>query len=830
MKRIMRGDWASFHTLAMMFFIVIGLLPNRGFAAPALLPWAILAQSLKKKVDTKEPFAVTDVINVLNVVPIPSQAELAFKDLIIRNATYSDKADGFKKGLSVRGTAMFHGAEVSVEVIAVDLAQGVAGGSVAMIGIPKVQAAPTISTGVSIIIEVPRGWRLSEMFDQFKKLNELQMPSGQLIVSTFDYYNSRLKALVKEGLTFVAHVELAGPLKQLEKLIQNLGKGLAVTGSMQAYVQGFIPKNVDGAQFKVIMPAQFGIDFQKLYQAGVMKQPPKLIKQITTGDFIIDLTLPSLAMSAGAGIRFNLVTQDKPIELRAQVVLDPNKAQFEGKMAGVLDPAFVSWLALSNMRAVLGIDYALAPEMIAATGVPFNLIMFEGGFGLGSQSNRVIVDVAAAVSLSSTEPPALILSGGVSKIPLSDVMEFFGRVLSKRGIQPSINLLPDIKLENIKLSIIPVPIEIMKKRYEPGILLQGELDLKRLHGFSRLMVDTTQGRERFLLQAVLEDIKKPYFRFTGEGLPDVKDKFTGPILLMDISAKQQIVYVMGVVEIPLLDIKQGIKCSVTPQLLAGQFKTRLFGVLDAEVELSMPLNDPFDFKAHLQLSSKQDEAIRVQVLAELKRIRNERLAELKKMNDQATVFRQNFEKLKLEVKKSTDDSEVRRAFDSVILSPLSTYDECKLTSPSTWLTQCVRAAWNNVKNKAESLKVGIDLIQDKVKQKLDNKYRSTLQSIEDGVDKLHKELKKISIVTLDGIAYLVEHANAVEFDITADIDGNMLQKGKVPPFTARVTLNIQKQRLSFVISDLDLSGSDRMNKITDRIAQQILEQLRVDKN
>jgi hypothetical protein len=517
---------------------------------------------------------LVDIVgDFLTQIPIPDLATKLFnQQLAMRNMSIVKAPTGLnvRTGIGFTGTMFFNKFAVKATMYVVrDYNR-------------KLQYA--------LSVELPEHYKLSSMFPNFKKLDQLSLPRGKLVVSTFDYYDPEGFS-IKPGLNFNAFLELRGPLKLLNKLMDQSKKLKSVVARSEPIrFQGVIPRDIKKVSFRATIPIRLGVDFTKI--AKMPKSVTDIFKEITTDDLELVLTAPPLlSFTVESGIRLVLTKQPDPIRLSAFGMIEPVSFSLGMRMRNMLE---LKWIALGNAGIQLDFDEALLP-VAAVFGVPFTGIGLNGQIEVGRRGDkRVTFKVSGGVRVVSTGIPDLVLEVSALNLRFSDLIKLLIKVASRKGRAPVVDFskIPVMHLEHIRGFMALKDTKIAGRIYDAGFALEADaLLFNRRAGFS---FDLKQTRLSCSGSGYMSnvDIKvkgKEIFKLTGPPFATKAGKMVeGPAIDFyfgfkrpdEGGARGQFLKalegrfgVRGILEIPAIALKQSVDFEWSGWNLRGNFET-----------------------------------------------------------------------------------------------------------------------------------------------------------------------------------------------------------------------------------------------------------------
>jgi hypothetical protein len=513
----------------------------------------------------------------------------------------------------------------------------------------KVIMATTVGgkQAASILVSTPKGWVLKDLLPTYSndKIGSLPMPGMNVIISDFDYTEPEYLLPIEKGLNIVARADLAAISDKLNKFIDmctQAGKeskpgwksGIIFDGYDRLFVHGVIKQDLARTRFSINIPLRLGVDFEELKKAGKIKKIPVGLRAIMTDDFVAQLKT-DLSFELGSGLRFRLAKQEDEIALRADVSLGVNDAAFKGKMKGILDPAFVDWLALQDVGFEVNIDYKILPPLLAL-GIPITGFGIRGTMGIGKQENRSTISVGTAIALSATKIPDLIFDGRADVISLENFVQLINDIADQNI---SIKSLPQVMLTNAIFKVVPQDTYIADKKYEQGVEIGSNIRLGKFEGGLRVLIDAED--DRVSGQGFLKELNLKYLKITGPGVDGIIGTADdGAHIKIDIPPRKGengLIEVVGSIEIPPLKIKEEVDIALGQYGGHAKFNTVIFKIFHFVCDLNFDLKQAENFTI-IVVGKTHFEDIQEKIKAKLLRVymkMQQKLKSLKRTMDKA---------------------------------------------------------------------------------------------------------------------------------------------------------------------------------------------------
>ncbi len=437
----------------------------------------------------------------------------------------------------------------------------------------------------SLSLELPKNYKISDLFPKFKKLDVLALPQPKYLFTTIDY-TDKDGNFMRQGLNFLATLDLSGPLDVLRSIKEQAKKlDSIIIKDEPVRFTGHIPYNVMNAKFGAVIPIRFGIDFTKIKK--LPKSITDIFKEFTSDDFEFDIALPKFVMTIEAGVRLVLGTQKDPIRLSSIAVIEPitKKISLGMRMRNKLE---LKWISFGNAGVQIDFDKDLM-KLTSAIGIPFTGLGAYGEISVGKAGkSRATFKGTAAVEVSKDKIPPLIWELEATNIRFEDIVELLIKIARKqKGLGkpfPS-DKIPTMRINKVRGYLATEAKTIAKKSYKAGIGLTFDaqffnqkmlLDIEILH--KELKMDGVG----YLSNVEIKNKKgKSLFSLTGPGLDQKYDtKDDGPIAFCSFDIKHPLDAAFGVrgkVKIPPLKIEAKTDLVMTGKSFKADIETKFPG-------------------------------------------------------------------------------------------------------------------------------------------------------------------------------------------------------------------------------------------------------------
>ncbi len=513
--------------------------------APEKVYEAGIFGSIQRTIDNAKPEADVKISNLvgnaLSAIPIPNVAGRVFnQDLAMRNMKFLPVPTGpnIRKGIGFTGTMGFNNVQVKGTMYVIEDKNRI--------------------VQISLAMELPENYKISNMFPQFRQLDMLRLPQGKFVLSGFDYTDTDGYP-IKLGFNFVSRLELSGPLQALNDL-KNQAKELksVIVRLEPIQFRGVIPPDIARTSFQAIIPLRLGVDFTKIPK--MPKSVSDIIKELTTDDFVFNVSFPA-KFGFEAGARLVLGTQTDPLRLGIIGDVSPQVISLGVRLRNLLELKFI---ALGNAGLQFDMDQALMPIALAF-GVPFTGVGVNGEVDLGTAgANRVILKFSGGVRVSGTSIPDLVLEAEAANLHFANILNLASKVVAKTGVarELPVDKFPVMNIDRLKGYLVVEDTTIAGKAYDAGfgLLLDAQLFDKKF-GFS---FDIKHKKLKLAGQGYMSKIDlwmkdKRIMTLSGPGIPGITSD--GPVVScnFDFSSAQKMLEgtftLKSALEIPAIDLK-----------------------------------------------------------------------------------------------------------------------------------------------------------------------------------------------------------------------------------------------------------------------------------
>ncbi len=505
----------------------------------------------------------------LSKIDIPSVALKVFNnDLTLKDMKFLIAPTGkdILTGLGFTGTTQFNNLPVKATVYIVqDIAK-------------KIQ--------YSLAIELPDNYKISQMFPNFKKLDVLSLPKGQLVASTFKYVDENGYSIDK-GFNFVSSLNLDGPLRALGELRKKAKDFDAIAFDFEApiYLQGSI-SSMTSVKFKAVVPIRLGIDFTQVKHFP--KEFSSIIKKITTDNIEVGVSITPMEqkLTAQTGIQIILGRKQKPFRIQGfgGVDVTSGRINFGGKMPDMLE---LNFIAIGDMKIELYLDPAVESILIFF-GVPISGIALGGRIDLGKKGEtRASLEANGKLSLEAKKLADFILEVEGRNIQFAEIVSLLTKMAAKSGIKGAeipASKLPVMTIHRVLGKIAPWDTEIANEKVAAGfrLLLDAQLfgakfgfDVEIRHK------DLMFSGSGYMPEIVFRSGGNTIFKLSGPGPDKVYGTpDDGPIVSCSFDAKKPLAgsfQIGATLDVPPIGLKNKIDLAVSAKKFKADFETAFLG-------------------------------------------------------------------------------------------------------------------------------------------------------------------------------------------------------------------------------------------------------------
>jgi len=466
----------------------------------------------------------------------------------------------------------------------------------------------------SVELQLPKGWKLQDMVPKMSKspIGKAPLPDGRFIFSTFDYTDEDGYE-ISAGVTIAANLDLQDVAPHLYKAINKIrpknsgfAKSVVFEGFDKIRLNTTIKKDILQSTFDLAVPLRIGVDFEQLHKEGVLKKKPSGIRRIETGNIVATFNPTQQEASYEQSIRIYPTTQQDPLKLRGQIEAKADLLTMKASMDGEWDPAITKWLAIKNPAFEFNMDFSLIGQLISmGIPVPFTGIKVRGGMGFGPKDARTNVELAAGLEISD-DPRNLdfALVGEMDKVSLRQFADLFSRV-SKKNIP--LNKLPELRLEDIKLYVVPKDMKIADRSYEAGFALGGALQISKFKGGMNVQIDAED--RKISAEGYVEPFSiKNALRITGRGkdgkLGTKDDRAQLKFVFPPQKDMKGIFEMDGIIGIPALKIEQEATLNVDSDVISFTTQGKLAGLkgkVGGDINIKQPIESRFTMQVNNNL-------------------------------------------------------------------------------------------------------------------------------------------------------------------------------------------------------------------------------------
>jgi len=444
-----------------------------------------------------------------------------------------------------------------------------------------------------VSIELPAGYKLSDLFPSFKLLDQLYLPRVRLIFSTIDLARDKLKLItqkskigkfdvhIRQGLTMVASLDLSGPLDVLRRLKEQAKQlDAIVVRDEPIYLKGYIPYDITKTSLTAAIPIRFGIDFTKI--PGIPNSVTDVFKEFSTDDLALDVKIPKFKLTLEAGVRITLGTQPDPIRLSMVSVMKKDMLGFGGRIRNQLE---LKWLSLGDAGFQIDFD----TKVMGATGLPCSGLGAYGKIQVGAAGeSRASFEASSAIQIKKDEFPGLLWHVEASNIRFEDILALLISIAHRVGKYKApfpADRIPVMHINTLKGYIATSEVTLARRRYKKGFAGTFDIDMfdqKVLFDFTLLPKTLQMEGLGYLSNVVLKGKRgKKLFSLTGPGLDQrYGTKDDGPVAFCSFDAKHPgsgAFGVRGTLAIPALRLKSKVDFVRSKYKLMADIENKIAG-------------------------------------------------------------------------------------------------------------------------------------------------------------------------------------------------------------------------------------------------------------
>ncbi len=503
----------------------------------------------------------------LTKIDIPSAALKVFNtDVTLKDMEFINAPKGRKirAGLGFTGTTQFNKLPVKATVFIVqDLSK-------------KIQ--------YSIAIELPDGYKMSQLFPNFKKVDVLSLPKSQFVASTFKYKHGYW---IDKGFNFIADLALEGPLRAIGALRKKAKDFDAVSFDFEdpIYLHAVISSTTSGA-FRAVVPMRLGIDFTQV--KNFPKQFSTIIKKITTDDIKIGVRISPMEQKlfTQVGVQITLGHQETPFRVQAFGGIDvtSGKINFGAKMPDMLELKFI---AIGDTYLEFYLDPAVG-TILSFFGIPVSGLGLGGQIDLGKKKEkRVSLEAKGKFSLETKKFADVVFDVEGKNIQFAEILSLLTKMAAKSGIKGAevpASEFPIMTINKVYGKIVPWDTEVALKKVAAGFQLELDMQLfDTRFGFDVKIKHKALAFEGkgFLPVIRYKKDKNTIFKLSGSG-PD-KEYGTlddGPTVSCEFNVKnpaKNSFALATTLDIPPIGLQAKVDFKFSRTVFKADFETRFLG-------------------------------------------------------------------------------------------------------------------------------------------------------------------------------------------------------------------------------------------------------------
>ncbi len=401
--------------------------------------------------------------------------------------------------------------------------------------------------GFSLIVKPVKEPQITDVVPaaQGTPIQSILLTDLSLVISSAPYQDETTGQMMPKGLAMTASVALSG---DLFANVRVLTKGLPAP---KLTLIGMIGASLNDLLLKILVPMDI-----------------EMGPQITCKNVAIELAGAGPSISMLASIAVKPTPQDKPLLFTGRIKVDPDKASGAGTMQGEWkDPLGVKGLAISDCAFEMGIDYSI----FSNTGVP-TVYGITGGLQLGTVKAMMATKIVGGAGAADS-----ILAGRVNKLDLHDLVSL---VNAANIISIPIEQVPQLKIEDVDITIAPKGGKIGEIRFEQGVTVKGKLSVLDKFAMVNINVDPSVG---IIGQGSMSQFTLGPLNVTGAGF-DQKEGTAddGPTIDIQLTPEKQLILVSGLATFN--DSKAIVDILFNPQGGAFTIQTKLAKTFNVKLE------------------------------------------------------------------------------------------------------------------------------------------------------------------------------------------------------------------------------------------------------
>lgn len=268
----------------------------------------------------------------------------------------------------------------------------------------------------SFIVDLPKMYKISDLFPTFTKLDAFKFPQAKFIIASFEGLDQD-GFYFKKGFNFGALLDLSGPLKLLDNLKNKAAKLKSLVFEAKPItLQGVIPLKLSQAEFTAKIPMYIGIDLREI--SVIPKTLSNVIQKVTSDDFELSIMPVTAKKAVGEGPEGERVTETvKPyieiLKAEQRVVKTAPGEEVQRNIGekiiaeGIIQEGEVKRKVTTVGKVKTVASIPLGFKIQVETGIRITL---------GTQSEPLRINVLGSlVPISKDHPEGLLTVGGLVK-------------------------------------------------------------------------------------------------------------------------------------------------------------------------------------------------------------------------------------------------------------------------------------------------------------------------------------------------------------------------------------------------------------------------------
>ncbi len=399
----------------------------------------------------------------------------------------------------------------------------------------------------TVVIQPPADFKLSKLHSKLSSLDGISLANQKIVLSSEKKSKkesskipslSQIKSGIQKGCQLVARIDLTK--LRLEHLLK--AKELVVSSPLT--------KHLDGVVLETALDTDLALgDNAKLKQVQFRIQP-------SPTDFAISL----------AGILFTQVGKDE-LEFKGAVelALSDQSLNFMALMNGLWrDPLGAKGLSMEDVGIQMGASFLTAPAILPNVALTGNIALgdFRG---------------SGTIAFDTRNPTKSMLAVGFNEIQYAALVRGLMHPNVVRKIpRKTMETLEKISMSDVEMEVVPQPLVVLDKRYDPGFKAAGAINVIGLKGSADVDIDYENG---IYAGGAVDPLDLGFFKLKGA------DGNAKPGLIIDLRKnKSPKVAINGLVS--LLGLQAQTDVEVLPNGFRFKIGGKVFHLFDSDIQAS----------------------------------------------------------------------------------------------------------------------------------------------------------------------------------------------------------------------------------------------------